>query len=1043
MLKKTRSKAKMIEYDIPSEHHIEVESNANELLLISIAAIGNISAEILKELTPHRTIPEDKKLELEFASRYFDAFFNSGLEPHYDQYYPLLGSIAYYFCDYIGSSKVMSNMISIDRFDVGCGGIETVLVNLLRDDLNRELILDENSLYYEYLVQIVDAYNSYFVDFNNVNIEFIRDFRKLVYAHGSPRELLLTDAMLAIFLTKIERSAFHLLPIYSTLSYEIWKGVLEKQNNIKELWPAQIKLGESDVFKGNSAVIQMPTSSGKTTSISIIIRSAFISNKTSLAVVVAPYRALCREISFDIANNFSDDSKIHINELSDVLEIDDTLDLAELFSFDTKNIIVLTPEKLIYLLRQSEELFSSIGLILFDEAHIFDDPSRGARYELLLATIIGYLGEDIQKILISAVIPNASQINDWFTQGTGSVIADNSIKASEKSVAICDWNRQHGDYGYLYFIDPDDSNAEDFYVPRVINIQALKKLRKNEKDRIFPQVDFEHFKVKHNDMAIFLANKLHSNGGVAIFCGKKNTVDSVLDRIMEIEKRGVDISSFISNIKGSEHIKIANLIKENYGDDNVYFIASQKGIFAHHGGISSGIRISVEFAMKEDLIRCVVCTSTLAQGVNLPIKYLIISNLYQANEPIKIRDFHNLIGRAGRAGLFTEGTIILSEPFVYSRRKVNREKWRWKKYREMMDSGNSESCLSELLLLVRPEKVELAYNKVLTINFYKLIIIRYNDINSYEDHIEKLINTIKTNYPQKELALSGLINRIRNCLEAVESYLLSFLADENSEQDIVSILVNTFGYYLATEEEREKLEQLFLLIQEYLIEQTGDISKRMVFSRTLLGVDQLNQLEDWIKDNLSSLIECEDSSEILPIITPKLIEYADNKTLKAIISVDEVANIAGMWINGESYKSILDYTKEKGVLITRRKKAAEILLNEVIEICDNGFGYSSTLVMNAISELLLLNCEEDQGSCKILNELTKKMRYGLPTKRSIAIYEAGFSDRVLAQEMSTILTGIPIKNKKQVKRAIRKKQVDVANLLLEFPSIFTDRLSKI
>lgn len=51
---------------------------------------------------------------------------------------------------------------------------------------------------------------------------------------------------------------------------------------------------------------------------------------------------------------------------------------------------------------------------MFDEAHMFDDVSRGTQYELLISTIMMYLGEGTQKLLILAVIPNAVQINDWF-----------------------------------------------------------------------------------------------------------------------------------------------------------------------------------------------------------------------------------------------------------------------------------------------------------------------------------------------------------------------------------------------------------------------------------------------------------------------------------------------------------------------------------------------------------------------------------------------------------------------------------------------------
>jgi POLQ-like helicase len=1046
LLKQTRSKAKMYEYDVPNELHIPVKDNANELLLIAIAAIGNISAEVLNENNPYRIIPTDKKKELEFASHFFDAFLQSKLDPCYSQYYLLLGSIAYYLCDYAGSAKVMANMITIDELDLGCSGIEKVLALLLqdKDDDNSLTELDPEASYSHYLAQIIEAYNTWFQQHKTAELGFIKEFRSLIYSQGSPRELLLTDALLAILLMKIERSAFNLLPKYSGLPRHDWQGMLQNKKNIHELWSAQIRLGEAGVFSGKSAIIQMPASSGKTTSISITIRAAFLTERTRLAVVVAPFRALCREISTDIANDFLDNPNVHINALSDVLEMDDLLELFESFDEESKNIIVLTPEKLIYLLRQDIDMIKETGLIIFDEAHMFDDASRGAQYELLISTIIMCLGKNTQKLLLSAVIPNAVQINDWFTGGEGVVIADNSIRATEKSIAIADWETHHEEnYVYLYFLDPENRNSLEFYVPRVIKIQKLKKLGKHEKMRFFPSVDFRRAKVEYNDIAIYLALKLNHNGGVAIFCGRKDIADVVLRRIAEIEDRGIDISSFEHYAVDNEHEKIARLIKENYGQDNIYYETAMKGIFAHHRGISNGVRIATEYAMKENLIRCIVCTSTLAQGVNLPIRYLIITNLYQAQERIKVRDFHNLIGRAGRAGLYTEGTILLSETFVYSRRKISEDRWRWDGYLEMLDSDNSESCLSQFLLLVRPKPFEMAYGNTKIYDFYQLALTRYNDNDeSYEDGVAALIDDFKKKYPQKLHAFIGTIDRVNRCLDAIESYLLSFLT-ENNDYDLNSLVSSTFGYFLANEKEKERMKTIFSVVREHLLNIVNNADKRAVISRTLLGTKQLLELERWVIEKSDELMNCETSSEILQMIIPKLVEYSENTRLKAVITKSAIPRIAIMWISGMPYKQILEYATENNVMVIRRKKEKEILLGDIIDICDDGFGYASTLIINAIAELLQFNYEESENACELLNELSKQMRYGLPTKKSIIIYEAGFADRVVSLKIAAELEGFSIKTKRQFQRVAKKRKDNLLEVLTGFPRIFSDRMSEL
>lgn len=1046
LLKQTRAKAKMYEYNVPNELHIAVEDNLDELLLIAIAAIGNISAQVLHENNPYRIIPTDKKEELKFASHYFDAFLQSKLPPNYPEYYLILGAVAYYLCDFNGSSKVMADMIDATTINLNCNGIEKFLTLLLQDKLDSNKLSSTNceSPYIDYLLQVMKAYEACFRHHKTPKLDFILNFRTLIYSQGSPRELLLTDSLLAILLIKIERSATNLLPAYSGLAREYWDGMLNNPKSIHELWPAQIRLGEAGVFSGKSAIIQMPTSSGKTTSMSIAIRSSFLSGRASMAIVVAPFRSLCREISADISNDFSDDPHVHINEFSDIPEMDDLRALLSLNGVDSKNILVLTPEKLLYLLRQDNELIEDVGLVIFDEAHMFDDASRGAQYELLISSIILYLKPGTQKLLISAVIPNASQINEWFSSGEGAVIADNSIRATEKSVAIADWQMfQSEQYGYLYFVNPENPNDLEFFVPRIIDIKPLKQLKRNEKERFFPAVNFQTSKVEHNDIAIYLALKLNHNGGVAIFCGRKDTVDGVLKRILEINARGIDISAFCKQVTCCEHQKIARLIKENYGQDNVYYKAALKGVFAHHRGISNGIRIATEYAMKRNLIKCIVCTSTLAQGVNLPIRYLIISGIYQAQERIKVRDFHNLIGRAGRAGLYTEGTILLSETFVYSRRNMPRDNWRWREYLKMLNSSNSESCLSQLLLLVRPERFEISYNNYVEYDFYNLALFRYQHADEYENTVRNLCLNYSESYPSKSFIFENTIYKLNQSLDAIESYLLSFLTTENDTQDISTLVSGTFGYFLSNEEEKQRMINLFLTIKKYLTEKITNSNKRAVFSRTLLGIDQLVEIEQWVTNNSMALINCETTTEILQILMPQLIKYSNNKTVKAVVTTDELSRVASLWISGISYNQILEYAIENDIKIIRRKKKASVQLEDIIDICDEGFGYAATLIINAISDLLQFQNSESEDACKLMSELSRQMRYGLPTRKSIVIYESGFSDRVISLRLSEKLRGFRISTKKQFKEIAHEQKEVLMDMLSDYPQIFSDRMSEL
>lgn len=182
------------------------------------------------------------------------------------------------------------------------------------------------------------------------------------------------------------------------------------------MWQSQRQLGEAGVFSGKSATIQMPTGSGKTKSVALIILSAFLRKSSNYALVVAPFRSLCREITDELQQAFSYTDKIYVNEISDVMQMDflDIL-MGNVRETEEKYVYVVTPEKLLFVLRQEVVFLSNVGLIIFDEGHLFDDMNRGITYELLISTIKSYMKDKMQKILISAVIPNAKQVNGWLT----------------------------------------------------------------------------------------------------------------------------------------------------------------------------------------------------------------------------------------------------------------------------------------------------------------------------------------------------------------------------------------------------------------------------------------------------------------------------------------------------------------------------------------------------------------------------------------------------------------------------------------------------
>ena len=649
LLSVTKSKAKLAEFDIEDRDQIAANQDPRRLLITTIGILGELSAIEARRGLGDTVEPDGEKLiglkkQLIAVGQYFDALDASELASTDAEYLKIIGAAAYYLADMPGSSNVLSKKLSFQPEELTPSYLEGVLVWILKFEFDADYYIIEESYLASSIVQFVDAFLAFYKTLGSdiSVISCAERLRNQAYDAGDNRELLFVDVIFAIALRRIRYSAAMILPKSTGLVIDTWGPTLEKKGFIRELWPAQRLLCEKQVMLGSSAVIQMPTSAGKTKSTELIIRSAFLSNRAELAVVIAPFRALCREITSSFENVFEGES-IKINELQDipqVIEVEEEFIQLLLSHGDlepdevsSKKILVSTPEKLVYILRQEPSLAKAIDLMIFDEGHQFDSGERGVTYELLLANLNSTINKNAQKILISAVISNAATIGDWLNGEQGVIAQDSGVLSTERSVAFVSWTG-NTQLGQLTYIDLDHENERDFFVPRIIDPVNLGTRGRETADRIFPQ------KKENQSVAAYLGLKFVGLAPVAIFCGNKTTVTSICNLIVDYYERGLDLPK--PNLKSDqvELDKIAYLAKLHYGENSVIPKSITLGVLPHSATVPNGIRVSSEWAMENEKARFVVCTSTLAQGVNLPIKYLIVSNTFQGGREISTRDFH-------------------------------------------------------------------------------------------------------------------------------------------------------------------------------------------------------------------------------------------------------------------------------------------------------------------------------------------------------------------------------------------------------------------
>jgi hypothetical protein len=369
----TRAKAKMIEYNILEEYQqIRLETNPAKLFSLTIGLLGDYSYKVNQPGITKAEV-DGLKSGLIFSSRFFDSFFQSKLDYKLNDYVVLLGSAAYYLCDLPGHSAVLVKQLMGKNIDLNATGLEHLLFWLL----NSNTVIEYTGIYEGFIQKTIETYCKFISsgDDEAAVLNTIKEFRNVIYESGSARCLLFVDVIAAVIKRKIENSCWSTLPKYSGLDIIHWATTIKKENFIKELWPAQHLMGEKDILRGKSAVIQMPTSAGKTKTSEIIIRSAFLSERTSSAVIIAPYRALCHEIYNNLSTAFSYED-IQIYEINDVLQMDIPTEQLS----GRKQILVVTPEKLFYVLGHNKEIALLSDLFIFDEGHQFDNGSRGITY---------------------------------------------------------------------------------------------------------------------------------------------------------------------------------------------------------------------------------------------------------------------------------------------------------------------------------------------------------------------------------------------------------------------------------------------------------------------------------------------------------------------------------------------------------------------------------------------------------------------------------------------------------------------------------------
>jgi replicative superfamily II helicase len=702
------------------------------------------------------------------------------------------------------------------------------------------------------------------------------------------------------------------------------------------LWKSQKKALEGGLLGSNSLILSMPTSSGKTRTVEFAIYKAFRDNPNGLCVYVVPTRALAAEVEESLSSRLGR-MGIGVSALYggyDFSPFEEEI-LAE------NQVIVLTPEKLDLISRQNEEFKTKISLIIIDEAQEIASPStRGLRAEFILSRII-YLVEknNARTLCLSAVIQNSEDFAKWIS---GS--AENKIeidwRPTKHRYGFFQWFRETGQVVYPPL--RNEFPTKNFFVPRL-----FKKDELQNEDR------------RKTEVAARLALYYSKVGTTLVFTTTKLLVEEIVDILIKL----LEINPPEISIDKERIVKECGAI---LGENHRLIKAIKLGFCYHHSDLPRSVRRIVEKGIRNGVLSLIVSTTTLTQGVNLPIRNIIVHSLYYGRE-VPLTQFWNAVGRAGRAGYETEGHIIFCF-FQDLKRVVD------------SDLEKSESFISSGIRL--------------------LIGSRLPSAKTVEEYIERwaLVSTPQFRREGADYKSWGNIKKNnaqvveKEILSILDSQLLAWALEESIEEIDDEIIEKWLGKMLFSAQTLDIPEKIKLfksgLKNRFLAVRRSvpNESERKLFNRTGLSISDnriVNGLAKEVKTELDSLASVDQLPKEFWINIHKKMkearEFSDIRKIKVNVLVE--------WVAGKTYKAIADnfYNGKIEKTVKDVEKITFLLpwgLNALIQ-------HLKTLV-------------DENNIPNIINNLSSIVYHGVPSIGSVYAINLGVHDRETAIKMAEI-----------------------------------------
>ena len=373
--------------------------------------------------------------------------------------------------------------------------------------------------------------------------------------------------------------------------------------NIKELYPPQ-KEAMKVIERNESLLMSVPTAAGKTVVAYNALMKAVKEGKKGIFLV--PLRAL----AWEKVTELRDICKHILNGAKIGVSVGDFDKIRGLSKYD---VIVATSERADSLIRHNPSWLTEVSCLVSDEIHLINDSNRGPTLEVTLSKF-REINPDIQIIGLSATVSNSKEIARWL----GATLVESNFRPVPLKKGICIANEIEWDESEFKRIDIDGTEGI-----------ALDNLP---------------------DQCLVFVNTRRSAEAQAkrlgMLIGKRLTseeTEALKTYTNELKSGADEVTSVDSNL--------TKLI--------------ERGVAYHHAGLTNRQRQLIEKGFREKRIKALCATPTLAAGVNLPAKRVIIRDLtrwdssFQSNQPLPVLEIQQMLGRAGRPGFDVDGEGVL------------------------------------------------------------------------------------------------------------------------------------------------------------------------------------------------------------------------------------------------------------------------------------------------------------------------------------------------------------------------------------------------